>query len=283
MTEHQDHDATTDGSTNDLEGIEETADLEALEAPAGALASGTLPLVGGGLLLVAAVRSLIANRRRAIPLAIVGSGLIGIGLRNRRSSDESTEGGPPEVEEGTDGKETSDQATAAANRVDSGRESETQPDGEISEEPEIDDAVDSGSQIEFTDEPDEDASRSRPNLGADEEEPRHETESDGVEVDVSDPAMADEVSEATGPSPEQAQPTQTADTEPEESPAEDASGMKVEPPDEDESESAESEGDAGDGENDGDTDRENDGDTDRENDGDADRENADGESAENDR
>lgn len=43
------------------------------------------------------------------------------------------------------------------------------------------------------------------------------------EIDVSDPAMADETAEATGPSSEQAQPSQTDSTEPEE----DASDMNV--------------------------------------------------------
>lgn len=250
MTTNHENDATTDALTDALEEIDDidaVEDLEELDSPAGdaasaaadALESGTLPLVGGGLALAAAIRSMAAKRRRAIPLAIVGTGLVGFGLSKRRSSDEpATETDVPDVEAGTDGKETSDEAGAAAERVDSGRESEIQSDGEIEAEPGIDDAEDSSSEVDFTDAPDEDESRSRPDLGAKEEEPRRETDAEGVEVDVSDSAMADETSEATGPDPTQAQPTQTEDTEPEESPADDASHMKVDPPDAEGSESA---------------------------------------------
>ncbi|WP_435553186.1 hypothetical protein [Natrinema sp. CGMCC1.2065] len=236
MTAHDD-DATTDESIDELPGFEDPADLEELADPESGLAAasealggGTVPILGGGLLLAAAIRSLAANRRRAIPLAVAGSALAGYGLRRRRSSAEG--GDVPDVEGGTEGKDVADAASAAAERVDSGRESEIEGDGEIAD-PGIDDPADSGSRIEFTDEPDEDPSRSGPDLGSDEGDPRRETGTDGVEVDVSDTAMADETSEATGPDPTQAQPTQTADTEPEASPAEDASEMKVEPPDDD--------------------------------------------------
>lgn len=263
MTEHHDHDATTDGSMGAFDEIDDLENLEELDDPAGraasaasdAVSSGTLPLLGGGLMLIAAIRSMARNRARAIPLGIAGSGLVGFGLQQRRSSDAESSG-VPEVEGGTEGKETSDQASSAAERVDSGRESEIQPDGEISEEPEIDETGDADSQIAFTETPGEDDSRSRPDLGADEEEPRRETDTEGVAVDISDPAMADEVSEATGPSPEQAQPTQTADTEPEESPAEDASDMKVEPPEEDEDDSESEEADSTDETDDDDSDDE---------------------------
>lgn len=246
MTTQHDTDADADDPMSKFDEIDAIEDLEEVNAPAdevaaaasGALESGTLPLVAGGLALATAIRSLAANRRRAIPLGIVGTGLVGYGLSKRRSSGESAdEGGVPDVESGTEGKETSDQASAAANRVDAGRVSEIEPDGEVSDEPEIGETTDAGSEIDFTEEPDQDESRSRPDLGAAEEDPRRETEADGVEVDVSDPALAEEESEAAGPSPEQAQPTQTADTEPEESPADDASHMKVDPPDPDEPES----------------------------------------------
>ncbi len=240
MTPHTDHDATTDVPTSEVEALEE------LDTPIGrvatmasdALESETLPLIGGGLMLVAAIRSLAANRQRAIPLGIAGGALVGHGLRNRRSSAESElDEGVPEIEGGTPGKETSDQASAAADRVDAGRVSEVQPGGEIADEPEIDETRDEGSEVEYTKEPDGDQSRSRPDLGSVEADPRRDTEHDEVAVDVSEAAMADEESEATGPDPRQAQPTQTEDTEPDESPAEDASHMKVDPPDADESES----------------------------------------------
>ncbi|PCR89199.1 prolipoprotein diacylglyceryl transferase [Natrinema ejinorense] len=242
---HHDHDASTDVSMDEPADLEEAAELtepagRVASAASDALASGTLPLLGGGLLLAAAVRALARNRPRALPLGIAGSGLIGFGLHNRRSSGESpTDDGVPDIESGTEGKETSDGAAAAATRVDSGRESEIEPDGEISADPGVDDAAESGSRVEFTDDPDADESRSRPDLGEEETEPRRETETDDIAVDVSDTAMADETSEATGPDPTQAQPTQTADTEPEASPAEDASEKQVEPPDESEAETDE--------------------------------------------
>ncbi|PGF16433.1 hypothetical protein CP556_10085 [Natrinema sp. CBA1119] len=264
MTTNHENDAATDDLMDTFDDIDDLEDLEELESPIGdaasvaadALESGTLPLIGGGLALVAAIRSMAANRRRAIPLAIVGTGLVGFGLSKRGSSGEpATETDVPDVEAGTDGKETADEAGAAAERVDSGRESEIQSDGDISAEPGIDDADDSSSEIDFTEEPDEDESRSRPDLGADEEEPRRKTDTDGVEVDVSDSAMADETSEATGPDPTQAQPTQTEDTEPEESPADDASHMKVDPPDADESDSETNETDAADATESGESER----------------------------
>ncbi|OLZ39687.1 hypothetical protein A6E15_01225 [Natrinema saccharevitans] len=249
MTAHHDDDATTDESIDELPGLEDPEELadaaSGLAAASDALGGGTLPVLGGGLLLAAAVRSLAANRRRAVPLAVAGGALAGYGLRRRRSSAEG--GDVPDVEEGTEGKDVSDAAGAAAESVDSGRESEIEGDGEIAD-PGMDDPADSGSRIEFTDEPDEDPSRSGPDLGSDEGEPRRETGTDEVEVDVSDTAMADETSEATGPDPTQAQPTQTADTEPEASPAEDDSEMKVEPPEDDDSdaETADSEATADD-------------------------------------
>ena len=174
MTTNHENDAATDDLMDTFDDIDDVEDLEELESPIGdaasvaadALESGTLPLIGGGLALAAAIRSMAAKRRRAIPLAIVGTGLVGFGLSNRRSSGESgIETGMSDIEGGTEGKETSDEASAAAERVDSGRESEIQSDGEISAEPGIDDPAESGSAIDFTEEPDEDESRSRPISG----------------------------------------------------------------------------------------------------------------------
>jgi hypothetical protein len=248
MTANHDRDAPTESSLGEFAEIEDLEDLEPLETPTGriasvasaAVANGTIPLLAGGLLLAAAIRSLAADRPRAIPLGVAGSGLVGFGLHRRRSSDESPTEGVPDVEDGTEGKEMSDQASAAAERVDSGRESEIDEDGELSEERGIDAASEADSEPDFTDEPDEDPTQSGPTLDESEEtDPRRQADAEGTEIDVSDSAMADETSEATGPTPEQAQPTQTADTEPEASPAEDASEMKVEPPDADEAESDE--------------------------------------------
>ncbi|WP_226004306.1 hypothetical protein [Natrinema salinisoli] len=258
MTANHDHDAPMESSLGEFAEVEDLEDLESLDVPteriasmaSDAIGSGTVSLLGGGLLLAAAIRSMAADRSRAIPLAIAGSGLVGFGLHRHRSSDEPSPEGVPDVEGGTEGKETSDQASAAAERVDSGRESEIGAEGEISEEGGIETASETDSEPDFTDEPDEDPTQSGPTLDESEEtDPRRETDAEGTEIDVSDSAMADETSEATGPTPEQAQPTQTADTEPEESPAADASEMKVEPPDEDGSDSETDDGDtAGDDE-----------------------------------
>ncbi|QLG49385.1 hypothetical protein [Natrinema halophilum] len=260
MTDHHDHDTATNGSTNRLDDV---TDLEGDDVPTGTddaaspatvgVASGTLPLVGGGLLVLAAIRSRIENRTRAMLLGITGIGLIGLGFRKRRSSEAAD---VPEVEGGTEGKETSDEAASAANRIDSGRVSEIEPDGEIADEPEIGESRTAESDIEYTEEADEEP-RQRPGIEAEETDPRRDTDAE-VAVDVSNSAMADEESEATGPSSEQAQPTQTEGTEPEASPAEDASHMKVDPPTEDDSEpdrdDADGERDADDGDDQGNAD-----------------------------
>ena len=252
MTSHTDHDATADVPTSEGEELAEpeTPAERATSIVSETLDSETLPLIGGGLVLVAAIRSLATNRLRAVLLGIAGAALVDRGVRNRRrSSSESEPGeGVPDVEGETAGKETSDEASAAADRVDAGRVSEVQPDGEVAAEPDLEETRDEGSEVAFTEEPDDDPARSRPDLGAAEADPRRDTENDDVAVDVSDAALADEESEATGPDPRQAQPTQTEDTEPDESPAEDASHMKVHPPDADDSEAEPDETDTADAE-----------------------------------
>ncbi|SEW14999.1 prolipoprotein diacylglyceryl transferase [Natrinema salifodinae] len=232
MSEPHDHDAATDVSIDEIGDLEEFEELTELEGPTGrvasmvtpALSSGTGPMVAGGLLLAAAIRALAANRSRAIPLGIAGTGLFGYGLYTRRSSDDAASG-VPDVEGGTEGKESSDEASTA-----------TGSDDEVAGGPDAgDDDAESVEQIEFIETDDE--PRQKPGLDSDEEEdPRRDTDED-VEIDLSDAAMADEASEATGPDPEQAQPAQVEDTEPDESPTEDASHMKVDPSEADESES----------------------------------------------
>lgn len=51
-------------------------------------------------------------------------------------------------------------------------------------------------------------------------DPRVDRTDETVEIDVSDPAIADEPGEAVGPDPEQAEPTRTESTEPERDPSE---------------------------------------------------------------
>ncbi|ELY45185.1 hypothetical protein [Natronorubrum sulfidifaciens] len=239
MADEHDHDLEADVPMDDLE-TPSPIDT-ALSISTGDLKREVVPLLGGGVVLLSALRSLGRGQLRAIPKGIVGAGLLGYALRNRASSDSSTfEPTLDEIDGGTDGKEVSDQAHAAAKRLDSGRESQIDAGGEIDDSAQLGDERDSDerSRIEFTDDTEQAEPRSKPDVnGAD--DPRRDTDDESVEIDVSDSAMAEEVSEATGPDPEQAQPTQTDAIEPEESPDEDASDMKVEP-DEDSETAAES-------------------------------------------
>ncbi|WP_247002478.1 hypothetical protein [Halosolutus gelatinilyticus] len=238
MSEEHDRDPQSDVGT------EPFTDWEELDSPAKTvLASdggrlGTLELAGGGLMLFSAVRSLLRGQARAIPKGVIAAGLLGAGLR-RRARDE------PLVEPGTfegENKEASDEAhTATYGRED--RDDE-QPRHDPAADPDTADAPDDdGGDIEFTrDEPgDRELPRSNAELDDEETDPRRDEDDGPVEIDVSESALADEASEAAGPSPEQAQPSQTDATEPEETPAEDASDMKVEPDDEDENENEDEE------------------------------------------
>lgn len=275
MSEDPDHDLTAELPGADQERLEELADRAPLDpetakdAVSGLdIPAGTLSLVGGGLLLLSALRSAGRGQLRAIPKGVAAAGLLSYGLGKRdaagefgvRSStglglrsdeDESSTFEPESVEDvegGSDGKETSDTAAAAASRPDLSQQSEMDPEtGEIEESPTIDADGDGGSEIEFT----EDADGSKGGLEAEDDDPRRDTADDDepLEIDVSDSAMADEASEAAGPTSEQAQPAQTDSVEPDETPEEDASHMKVEPDDEEDIVDGEDE-EAADGEDD---------------------------------
>ncbi|QFU82637.1 hypothetical protein [Natronorubrum aibiense] len=241
MADEHDHDVAPDVPMEDrIDDLETPSPIEtALSISTGDLKREVVPLLGGGVVLLSALRSLGRGQLRAVPKGIVGAGLLGYALRNRASSDSSTfEPTLDEIDGGTEGKEVSDQAHAAAERLDAGRESQIDAGGEIDDSAQLGDERDEGSRIEFTDDATQEEPRSKPDVdGAD--DPRRDTDDESVEIDVSDSAMAEEVSEATGPDPEQAQPTQTDAIEPEETPEEDASDMKVEP-DEDSETAAES-------------------------------------------
>lgn len=228
MTDEHDHDLQIEDELPD-----DPVDA-ASEITGGSLRDGRLAVVGGGLLLLSTLRSLVRGQFRAIPKAAIGAGLVGIGLRQRRGNEGTTfEPDLEEIEGETDGKETSDEAAAAAERPDAGQESQIDAAGNVDEEPQLGEADDDdGGDIEFTDDPEE-GTRTKPDADTDDEDPRRTTDGDETEVDVSETAMAEETAEATGPDPEQAQPTQTDANEPEETPEEDASDMKVEPDDED--------------------------------------------------
>ncbi|WP_265108734.1 hypothetical protein [Halosolutus halophilus] len=251
MTSDHDHDPQSDV------GMERLADREEVSSPMkmavaaarGGARNGALALAGGGVVLLSAVRSLARGQPRAIPKGLVGAGLVGVGLRQRRSGDRSTfQPRTDEIEGGTEGKAVSDAAHAAAERPDSGRESQIDASGEIDDSSQLGDEGDTGSKIEFTDDAAESEPYSKPGVEGGEEDPRRDTGDDSVTIDVSDSATAEEMSEATGPDPEQAQPTQTDAIEPEETPSEDASEMQVDPDeDDDEAEAHDDGGNAADG------------------------------------
>ncbi|SFB73342.1 hypothetical protein SAMN05444422_101568 [Halobiforma haloterrestris] len=244
MTEDHDHDhdydAIPDVSSDTPSPIGDIDAAEPIDTVASAALGDRIPrganaaaAAGGGLLLLSALRSLGRGQLRAIPKAAGGAGLLAYGLGRAGERGESESGSGTfepdldDVDDGTDGKEVSDQAHAAGTRPDHGRGPRSESDSLANED------SDAGTDVEFTD--DEGAEpRSRP--GGDEGlDPRRTEDDESVEIDVSDSAMADEASEATGPDPEQAQPAQTDAIEPEETPDEDASHMKVEPDDESES------------------------------------------------
>ncbi|MFA9425574.1 hypothetical protein [Natronorubrum sp. A-ect3] len=223
MADEHDHDLTADVPMEDrVDNLETPDPVEtALSVTTGDIRRELVPLLGGGALLLSALRSLGRGQLRALPKGAAGVGLISYGLRNRRSSDDSTlEPRATEIDSGTEGKETSDEARAAAERPDSGRESQIAADGEIDDTAQVGDERDSGesSRIEFTDNAADAEPRSKPDDADGSDDPRRNVDDETTEIDISDSAMAEEVSEATGPDPEQAQPTQTDATEPESTP-----------------------------------------------------------------
>ncbi|EMA41829.1 hypothetical protein [Halobiforma nitratireducens] len=240
MTDNSEHDHEYDSipgvSSDELDRLPEDADgpIDAAVAvalgdrlPSGADAAAA---VGGGLLVLSALRSLRRGQLRAIPKAAGGVGLLAYAFAGSSEDDGGDVGTfEPDVSDvasGTEGKTTTDQAHAAGTRPEHGRGPRVEDDGSLGD----DDGSRTGTGIEFTDDGEAEP-RSKP--GIDEEhDPRRnvaDDEDEGVQIDVSDTAMADEASEAAGPDPEQAQPAQTDATEPEETPEEDASHMKVEP------------------------------------------------------
>ena len=239
MADEHDHDLTADVPMEDrVDNLETPDPVEtALSVTTADIRRELVPLLGGGALLLSALRSLGRGQLRALPKGAAGVGLISYGLRNRRSSDDSTlEPRAAEIDSGTEGKELSDEARAAAERLDSGRESQIDADGEIDDTAQLGDERDSGesSRIEFTDNAADAEPRSKPDEDDGSDDPRRNADDDTTEIDISDSAMAEEVSEATGPDPEQAQPTQTDATEPESTPDDDAAPTNSEPDEESE-------------------------------------------------
>ncbi|RZH66598.1 prolipoprotein diacylglyceryl transferase [Natrinema altunense] len=209
-----------------------------------AVQNGSVAVFAGCAMLVRATRSSAGTQARAIRVAI-GTTLIGIGLRQRRSNgggfttreelvpdDGGRSGADSSVKTVADDAHSARERHGVTNRTEANpRGVPTDPDG---------DAVTGADEdaVRFT--ADGEESRAKPTLGDEVPgDPRYDDESDeGVAVDLSEASLADEASEATGPDPEQAEPAQVEDTEPDRSPPEDTSHMQADVPDGSESGSA---------------------------------------------
>lgn len=166
------------------------------------ITDGSLPLLLGVTLLV---RTLLTrkNRARAIVQALTGLVLLGVGIRLRQSQrGESSSEDDDDI--------SSDTTGTTAERAES-HQPETNPRG-TDDEPDVETETDpdEGS-VQFSEEqiggPQSVATSDEPG------DPRH-TEDDIEEIDLSKAAMADEASEAVGPTTAQSQPTDIDDSEP---------------------------------------------------------------------
>lgn len=191
---------------------------------------GSIALLAGGALLARAARTVRRSRRRAATQGLLGTALLGVALRQRRSAAAGVGGDAESAGRRGVEKTVSDEAAAARERNDVRTHSGTNPRG-VADSFEGDAATEvSGGDVRFTTTADE--PRSKPDLDDDvPSDPRYNEDEEGVEIDLSEASLADEASEATGPAPEQSQPAQTEGTEPESSPPEDASHVHADTPD----------------------------------------------------
>ena len=201
--------------------------------------------LSGVLLLVAAARTAGEDRRRAAAFGLAGGALLGVWFR-REAGDGPTTPDPAASEDVS--------AEAAAHREQSKvlHQSETNPRG-TSGEPDVERETDPDEgDVQFTTDQQEEQGP-KPSLSeeADVEDPRRpgDGDDDHVEVDLSEAAMADEASEATGPTTEQAYPSmEGTDPEPSspEAPEQDGEGVATNPgPVPGEDERGDEEGDEG--------------------------------------
>lgn len=205
--------------------------------------NGSIAVLAGCALLVRAARSSTGTGTRA-GQALLGGALFAVGFRQQQA-----EGGPTageilarddgERSERTgDSKTVADDAHTARERNDVTSQPETNPRG-VSGEPDVEAVTEADDgDVRFTATGDE--LRPKPSLGDEASTDPRNTDAgdDGVEIDLSESALADEASEATGPTPEQAEPAQVEDTEPDRSPSEDTSHMEADVPDGSDSDAA---------------------------------------------
>ena len=169
---------TATALSSQLEGVP-TASEATVEKIRHRLRDGTFPFVGAAIAALLAVAARGRSRAVTTVAGLLGVGLATVGYRRRRSSDQQSN--------------------------DEGTESETQyqtPDVSFTDD-----------RSEPRSKPDLDDEATDPRSGEDITEPADDGK--GVTIDISEPSMADEPGEATGPDPEQSQPTRTAAPEPE--------------------------------------------------------------------
>ncbi|ADD06113.1 uncharacterized protein Nmag_2553 [Natrialba magadii ATCC 43099] len=206
MTAHTPSDHGRDQNRDDDESSGYEYGTDGAVSPDVGSKPGTLPLVGGGILVLSAARALLRGQLRSIPIGAAGVGLLKYGLSKRQEG----------ASEQTDLESFADESDPGDNSA-------------------------ASSPIEFV--TDDSEPRSKPSLDGESGDPRRAEAEDGeVEIDVSESATMSEASEATGPDPTQAEPAQTEGTEPEATPREDLADERAGDAGEDEDDSeAESE------------------------------------------
>lgn len=182
------------------------------------LRNGSIPLVTGAAVLLGAIRGRGTQKYTAVRL-LASSGLIALGLRQRRQSGRSDAAGVSENHHHS-GTGTSEQ------RAESHQE-DVNPRGTASE-PDIGQDTDSDDgQIQFTHDQDTET-ESVPAIDTESSGDPRVDDDDASTVDLSTASLADEASEAAGPSSTQSQPTQTDGLEPEETAEADTSHLATE-------------------------------------------------------
>jgi len=205
-----------------------------IRAIGGRLGDGTLASVVGGALFVHALWS--RQGRGRVLQAGLGVLLVGYGFQQHRSgSTHSTKTAIDWDERGGTG--TSEERAESQQDEVNPRGTSGEPDVETETDP------DEGS-VQFTEEGNGEP-RSEPQLDEPSpDDPRLDEDDGPTEIDLSEASLADEASEAAGPAPEQAQPTQTEGTEPELTPTEDSSHTDEKTDDSDEVSDGDDERDA---------------------------------------
>lgn len=172
---------------------------------------GTIPILLGGIVFASAVQRLLRGKGGVALRSLLGAGLLAFGIRQQRVGNRA-----PESTAQSPDTESREQSTG-------------------------------GDSIEYVKGAD-DESHPKPHLDTDQSDPRYDDRNETTKVDLNDVTMADEESEAAQPTDEHAQPAMTDETEPEDSPPEDASHMQADQPDDDADE-GEAQTDEGDEEN----------------------------------